>query len=57
MEVILALTPVDQRSPSAKPPTDPHYQRLDLAVFERALSDVWAEPARRIPNFGPIAVS
>jgi hypothetical protein len=41
----------NERKPSAKLPADPSYQRIDLAVFERALNDVWEEPARRLPRF------
>jgi len=51
IEAALALTPEIERSPSAKLPMDPSYQQLDLAVFERALNDVWEEPARRLPRF------
>ena len=36
---------------------DPFYQRFDLDLFERALSEVWAEPARRVPYFGPIELA
>jgi hypothetical protein len=50
IEAALALTPEIERSPSAKLPADPSYQQLDLAVFERALNDVWEEPARRLPR-------
>ena len=53
-EAALALTPEEQRSPSANLPTDPSYQHLDLALFERALTEAWAEPARRFPYFGRI---
>ena len=56
-EAALALTPVDQRSPSANVPTDPIYQQFDLDLFERALSEVWAQPARRVPYFGPIELA
>jgi hypothetical protein len=56
-EADLALTPVDQRSPSATVPTDPFYRRLDLDLVERALSEVWAQPARRVPYFGPIELA
>ncbi len=50
-EAALALTPEIERSPSGRIPMDPSYQRLDLAIFERALNDVWEEPARRLPHF------
>jgi hypothetical protein len=53
-EAALALTPEEQRSPSAKLPTDPSYQRFDLALFERVLNEAWAEPARRFPYFGRV---
>ncbi|MFL5251961.1 MAG: hypothetical protein ACJ8AI_03570 [Rhodopila sp.] len=53
-EAALALLPVEERSPSAKVPADPIYRRLDLTLFERALSEVWAEPARQVPYFGAI---
>jgi hypothetical protein len=56
-EAALALTPEEHRSPSAKLPTDPSYQRLDLALFERALTEAWAEPARRFPYFGRIGAT
>ena len=56
IEAALALTPEIERSPHAKLPTDPFYQWLDLAIFERALDEIWAEPARRFPHFGPIEV-
>jgi hypothetical protein len=55
-EAALALTPEIERSPKAKLPTDPFYQRLDLEIFERALNEIWAEPARRFPHFGRIEV-
>jgi hypothetical protein len=54
IEAELALTPEIERNPRAKLPTDPFYQRLDLATFEHALDEIWAEPARRSPYFGPI---
>jgi hypothetical protein len=54
LEAALALTPEIERIPSAKLPRDPVYDRFDLAVFERALNKVWAEPARRFPHFGLI---
>jgi hypothetical protein len=56
IEAALALTPEIERSPSAKLPTDPFYDRLDLAFFERVLNAVWEEPARRYPYFGPVEV-
>lgn len=54
LEAALALTPEIERSPSAKLPNDPAYEQFDLALFERALSEAWAEPARRFPHFGRI---
>src|SRR3978361_2096873 len=45
LEATLALTPEIERSPSAKLPSDPIYERFDLALFERALSEAWTEPA------------
>lgn len=54
LEAALALTPEIERSPSVKLPSDPIYERFDLALFERALSEAWAEPARRFPHFGRI---
>jgi hypothetical protein len=54
IEAALALTPEIERSPSANLPADPFYERLDLAVFERALDEMWGEPARRYPHFGSI---
>ena len=51
VEAALALTPENERSPSAKLPTDPAYQQLSLTIFERALNDLWEEPARRLPRF------
>jgi hypothetical protein len=55
-EAALALTPEIGRSPSAKLPTDPSYERLNLAIFEHALDEMWGEPARRVPHFGAIEV-
>ena len=52
LEAALALMPRDARSPSAKVPTDPLYAKLDLPLLERALNDIWSEPARRFPHFG-----
>ena len=52
LEATLALTPEIERSPSAKLPIDPVYDRFDIALFERALGEAWAEPARRFPYFG-----
>jgi hypothetical protein len=57
LEAALALTPEIERSPRAKLPSDPVYERFDLALFERALNEVWAEPARRFPNFGRTEMS
>jgi hypothetical protein len=54
IEAGLALTPEIERSPNAKLPIDPFYERLDLDIFERALDQIWAGPARRFPHFGPI---
>jgi hypothetical protein len=54
VEAALALTPEIERMPKVKLPTDPIYERFDLALFERALTEVRAEPARRFPNFGRI---
>jgi hypothetical protein len=54
LEAALALTPEIERSPTAKLPSDPVYEQFDLALFERALNEVWAEPARRFPHFGRI---
>jgi hypothetical protein len=54
LEAALALTPEIERSPSVKLPSDPIYEQFDLALFERALSEAWAEPARRFPHFGRI---
>jgi hypothetical protein len=56
IEAALALTPEIERSPTAKLPRDPCYERLDLTFFERALDEIWGEPARRFPHFGPIEV-
>ena len=33
-------------------PTDPIYGQFDIPLFERALTEAWAEPARRFPYFG-----
>jgi hypothetical protein len=54
IEAALALTPEIERSPRAKVPTDPFYERFDLDLFDRALDEIWAAPARRFPHFGPI---
>ena len=56
IEAELALTPEIERSPRAKLPADPVYERLDLDIFERALDEIWAEPARRFPHFSRIEV-
>ena len=48
-----ALTPEIERSPSAKLPGDPVYERFDLALFERALSEAWAEPAPTLSSLRP----
>ena len=42
--------------PKVKLPADPVYERFNLALFERALNEAWAEPARRFPHFGRIEV-
>jgi hypothetical protein len=54
LEAALALTPEIERSPKAKLPSDPVYEQFDLALFERALNELWVEPARRFPHFGRI---
>ncbi len=38
--------------PKVRLPSDPVYERFDLALFERALHELRAEPARRCPYFG-----
>jgi hypothetical protein len=54
LEAALALTPEIERMPKVNLPSDPVYERFDLALFERALNEAWAEPARRFPHFGRI---
>lgn len=54
LDAALALTPEIERIQSAKLPSDPIYQRFDVPLFERALSEAWAAPARRFPHFGRI---
>ena len=54
IEAEIALTPPDARSPRAKLPRDPVYERFGLMMFERVLNEVWAEPARRFPHFGRV---
>ena len=54
LEAALALTPEIERMPKVKLPADPVYERFNLALFERALNEAWAEPARRFPHFGRI---
>ena len=54
VEAALALTPEIERMPNVKLPTDPIYEKFDLALFERALNQAWVEPARRFPHFGRI---
>jgi hypothetical protein len=51
VEAALALTPEIERMPKVKLPSDPIYERFDLALFERALNEAWVEPARRFPYF------
>ena len=51
LEAALALTPEIERMPKVRLPSDPVYERFDLALFERALNGIWAEPARRFPYF------
>lgn len=50
----LALTPPNERSPEARLPTDPIFERCDVALFARVLAAARAEPVRRFPHFGPI---
>jgi hypothetical protein len=54
VEAELALTPPEARSPRARLRADPCYERFDLTLFERALNEEWAEPARRFPHFGRV---
>jgi hypothetical protein len=51
VEAALALTPEFERMPKVRLPSDPIYERFDLALFERALNEAWVEPARRFPYF------
>jgi len=44
---------VGERSPSAKLPTDPSYQRFDLAL-ERVLDEASGVSARCFPYFGRV---
>jgi hypothetical protein len=57
LHAALALTLEIERSPSAKLPSNPIYERFDVACFDRALCEAWAEPAQRFPNFGRIEAS
>jgi hypothetical protein len=56
LEAEIAMMPLEARSPNAKLPTDPFYDQCDIALFERALNEAWAEPARRFPHFGRVDV-
>jgi hypothetical protein len=49
-----ALTPPNERSLSANLPTDPIYDRCDIALLRAALREAEAEPLRLWPHFGPI---
>jgi len=52
----LALTPLNERSPLAKLPNDPSFERCDLELLRRELRAAIAEPVREFPHFGPIAI-
>lgn len=54
LEATLALTPEIERMPKVKLPADPVYEKFSLELFERALNEAWAEPARRFPHFGRV---
>jgi hypothetical protein len=54
VEAELALTSPNTRSPRAKLPKDPFYEQCNIELFERALNEAWAAPARRFPHFGRI---
>jgi hypothetical protein len=56
-EAALTLTPRAERCLSAWLPTDPIYEQFDIPLFERALTEAWAEPARRFPYFGRLGAS
>jgi hypothetical protein len=52
-----ALTPLDERSPFAKLPNDPLFDRCDLGLLWRALHEAKGEPVREFPHLGPIIVT
>ena len=56
-EAALASTPPAERNLSAWLPTDPIYEQFDIPLFERALTEAWAEPARRFPYFGRLGAT
>ena len=53
-EADLALTPSAERSPTAMLPTDPIFDRCNIAFLRDALCEAEAEPVRRFPHFGRV---
>ena len=53
-EADLSLTPKAQRSPQARLPTDPFYERCTAAFLRKNLWELCSEPVRAFPHFGPI---
>ena len=56
-EAALASTPPAEQSLSAWLSKDPIYKQFDIPLFERALTEALAEPARRFPYFGRLGAT
>jgi hypothetical protein len=48
------MVPAEERSAHLNPPSDPFFDRCDLALLKAALLEAEAEPVRDWPHFGPV---
>jgi hypothetical protein len=55
-EARFAMTPANQRSPSANLPTEPFFDRCDLQLLMQVLKEATAAPVRQFPHLGPIVI-
>lgn len=53
VDAALSMTPTDHRSPFPNLPTDPIFDRCDIALLRTALRQAESEKVRRFPAFGP----
>ena len=56
VEARMALTPPEERSPTASLSVDPIIARMDVVLARKALTLAQDEPLRRFPHLGPVEI-